>query len=630
MKKLKFLLGALSFVAAALTVSPSQAQFKTYWSEDFEEGMNDTTWNLSACTPISDKIGPLFLLNDGSSIIGSYVYDPNGKYLQGGSNIEINGVYELISMPFSLDANVKNFISIDLYLETTLPLADRKFGIRLREKNSTEWDTVREISLDETSYNKSLLLAIDSSWAGKNNVELGLYFFNNHNAQSSFLFYMDNISCIAYSLTPAVNTTLNAYPMAYGDTGNLKLSISNASMEYIDSIEYTYTIDDTKTETVSVIFGNALAPGKNVTCSVPVILKGLELGKHTLKLMPPTKINGNTVESRNAPLIWEFTLLDEASLTQNYVPLMECFTASWCGPCASMNRYLNPTLEELRAENKINVIKYQSYGDSYYISASDDRCDVYADLEGYGYIPFPIYNGEDNISTWANYPNAIMPILKQKATEDHNRKALAAIEITKADANSRQLELTFSVTPAFSVTASVFAAVTEKTTTGNVGSNGEKEFHWVVMDMPTSGNGQSVNFEKGKTETFEYTVNLKRTHIEEITDLEVVCFVQNLETREIFQSASASVTVDGVSTANDNNEAALIKMYPNPAKGQVTLQGMSAADITICDLTGRAVYSVKGIEESLNINLDSFTAGTYMVLISQNGKTAHKKLVVVK
>ena len=633
MKKMKFLLGALSFVAVAFMVSPSQAQIKTYLSEDFETGhLDGTVWNLSACTPISTQTGPLFFLNDGSSVFGSYIYDPNGNYMENGSKTVINGLYELISMPFSFDANVANYISVDLRMLSTKQLSDRKFGIRLREKNDTQWDTVKEISLNTTEYQESLLLAIDDRWAGKSDVELGLYFYNKHDKESSFLFLMDNLRCAAYSLTPTVNTDLIATPITYGDTCTIKLAISNASMDTINSIEYVYTIDeDVKSDTISVILENALAPMKTITRVIPIALKGIELGNHTLKLMPPYKINGNTVTNAiEDTLVWEFTLLDAALLTQNYVPLMECFTASWCGPCANMNRYLNPTLAELKEAGKINVIKYQSYGDKYYISASETRCDVYQDIDGYGYIPFPIYNGEANITSWNSNYSKMMTILNEKATEDHNKKALAAIEITKAeaDAQTKRLTLSFSVTTAFTGEVSVFAAVTEKTTTGNKGSNGEREFHYVAMDMPTTGSGKKTAFEASKEKVFNYGIDLDQTNMEEITDLEVVCFVQNLETKEIFQSASADVLA--INVANEYNLSAHIAMYPNPAKEQVTLQGMRSADITICDLTGRVVYSVKGAEESLNINLDSFTAGTYMVRISQNGQTAHKKLMVIK
>lgn len=632
MDKMKSFLGTLSFIAAACLFSPSQAHvIKTYLSEKFNDTLSEEVWDLDACTLISEEEGYLYYMNIGEtdSRAGGWIYDPAGLIIPGNTQpTPLNGTYSLVSKPVQLDNDI-NLVYVDYRYYANFA-GGHSFGIRIKEEKDSEWTFLRTLSLGTLSEGK-LVAILDPQWAGKK-VNMEVYFQATHQNGISYYFMMKEINFSSYNEDLSVSSNLSAFPIFYGETFEFELSTVNTSAVSVNSVEYVYTIDDhVKTGTIPLTFTPALAPMNGTdTRPVQIDVQGLSFGHHTLKILPPSSINGEPVTSDTPSLELEFTLIDKALLTQDYVPLMECFTASWCSPCATMNKFLNPTLEELKGEGNINVVKYQAYGDKYYITAYNDRCAVYSDFEDYGYIPFPIYNAEANITSWSGNHNVMMGLLKRKAKEDHSRKALVSININKAEADTKTklLELNFSIESSFSGESSIFAVITEKTTTKNSGGNGEKEFHYVAMDLPTTGAGELVDFEANKAKDFNYTVNLAQTNMEEITDLEVVCFVQDLATKKIFQSTSADVTV--LNVANEQNEASRIKMYPNPARNQVVLQGISHADITFYDLTGRMVYAVKGVEESLNINLEAFTSGIYMVLINQNGQTSYKKLVVEK
>lgn len=638
MKKIKSLLSTLPLLLAAFILTPSQAQTHVYFSEDFQNGvLSSEVWNLAACTNIAQNIGPSYFISDDSrNVWGGWVYDPNGDMVTGGLTTPIDGMYELVARPVKLQQDVANIMSLNVQFGAMESSADRKFGVRVREKNG-QWNTIKELDDLGTALTTTLFVEIDAEWAEKDSVEIELYFNEKHNPNNSFYFFIDDVKMAAYTPSNEFHTSIVTDPYfslaSIGEDTELDLTlrVANSGTTPIDSLRYAFSVNGTAAQIRTVVFTPSMAimTGSAETTET-INMAATSFGDNLLKVWPIAYNDQDITAASSDTVRYAFKLIEASMMTQDYIPLLECFTASWCPPCASMNRYLNPALEDLREQGMINVIKYQSYGDKYYISASDRRSVLYSDIDGYGFIPFPIYNGKENISSWSNYFNEIMATLRQKATEDHSEKAMAAIEITKAeaDANTEKLELSFSVTSAFTGTASVFAAVTEKTTTGNRGSNGETQFHWVAMDMPTSGNGKSVEFEAGEQQTFTYTVDLSSTHMEEITDLEVVCFVQDRLSRKIFQSASAEVTAQHV--ANEGNNAIRISMYPNPAKKQVTLRGMENADITIYDLTGRTVYTVKGAEGSLDINLDPFTAGTYMVRIDQNGQTCYKKLMVTK
>ena len=174
----------------------------------------------------------------------------------------------------------------------------------------------------------------------------------------------------------------------------------------------------------------------------------------------------------------------------------------------------------------------------------------------------------------------------------------------------------------------VYAVVVEKTTTGNKRTNGEKEFHNVAMKFANGTTGVEKSFEAGKKETFSYpSVNLKDTKIEELYDLEVICFVQHSESGYIFQSSSI---VKSGNVANENEVMGDVRVYPNPASEFVNITTLEGADVEIFDLTGRRVYVNNKVEGDLEVSLASFANGTYVVRLTKDGQSAHRKLIVVR
>lgn len=631
------------WAATLLLAGSLHAQMqKTYMSENFESQSLSSGWSLSECTPItSSATGTLYLeqISDGSTVWGGWAYDPNGQIIDGSINNQLNGTYAMVTNSFKMEENAINVVLLDYwYIGTNSDNAqNRLFGISVRAKDG-EWQDLDSIQNMTDGLKGQLNIVLDEELNGQD-VQLRFFFRNKHNANAYFMFLMDNITFAAYKDGYKYSAHIaNPYYLTMEATGaantkvDFDLDISNTG-KAISSIEYAYTTNNgtQKNATVSLSSPIPAVTGQG-SATISIQFDNGLIGDNSIKMWP-VKVNGEAFEAGAADTVrHQLMLVDQSKLPgDDFVPLMECFTASWCPPCATLNRYMKPALDELRDEGKISVIKYQASGDKYYISATGVRQRIYSDIDGYGYIPFPIYNGKENIMRWpgSTYTD-LMNVLKQRATEDHQEKAMMAIDITKADAdaNTEKLELSFSVTSAFSGNASVFAVVTEKTTKGNRGTNGEREFHWVTMDIPTSGNGRMVKFEAGVPQTFTYTVDMGNTNMEEITDLEVVCFVQDRTSKKIFQSATSDVTAMNV--ANENKDNLQVALYPNPAKGYTVLKGLENARVSVFDMTGRMVFNTKTSEESLNIDLSRFAAGTYMVRVEQNGATAHRKLVVTK
>jgi len=206
--------------------------------------------------------------------------------------------------------------------------------------------------------------------------------------------------------------------------------------------------------------------------------------------------------------------------------LFEQFTSSTCGPCATMNNWLTPLL--VNNAEKVVVVKYQMYwpgaGDPYYTAEGGSRRTYY----GVNSVPAPFTNGVSTGSQSA-IQNAIYNGYAQPAEADiEGNFTVSGTNIT----------ITGSVTPLISGSGHrLFVIVNEKKTTGNKMTNGEKEFHHVMMKMFPNGNGTDVTLTSGTPIPFTYTHNMATTHVEEMNDLEVVVFVQNTSSRTILNAA---------------------------------------------------------------------------------------------
>ncbi len=87
-------------------------------------------------------------------------------------------------------------------------------------------------------------------------------------------------------------------------------------------------------------------------------------------------------------------------------------------------------------------------------------------------------------------------------------------------------------------------------------------------------------------------------------------------------------SVNATGSINDNNIAGL-KMFPNPLTGNVlNITSNSDADKTVAifDVLGKQVVNTKVSNGTVNVS--ALTSGVYIVKITEEGKTATKKLVV--
>lgn len=71
-----------------------------------------------------------------------------------------------------------------------------------------------------------------------------------------------------------------------------------------------------------------------------------------------------------------------------------------------------------------------------------------------------------------------------------------------------------------------------------------------------------------------------------------------------------------------------LKVYPNPAKNilNITSDNSEAKQVEICDILGKVLLSTKVTNTPINVS--SLSSGFYIVKVTEEGKTATRKLVI--
>jgi hypothetical protein len=326
--------------------------------------------------------------------------------------------------------------------------------------------------------------------------------------------------------------------------------------------------------------------------------------------------------------------------------LHEIFTSSTCPPCNPGNVNLDNILAE--KVGTWTAIKYQANfpgtGDPYYTSEVGTRFSFY----GASFAPWLVVDGS---SKWgastANSNSYTAAFYDAKAAVP----SLASITANFVRAGNK-VTVSGNVTPVQSFTNSglkLRIAIVESKTNRNIKTNGETEFYNVMKKMLPNAAGTTVSFTAGTavayTQTYTFSgayrlpadgqaaniINLATENsVEEFGNLFAIVFLEDDNDKTVWQSASSAP--DGALAVNEVSELGL-NLYPNPAKNsfEVTFNGSSSnGSVRIIDMNGREVLTQN--VNSLNglINCDNLINGLYFVELTVDGKTAVKKLNVIR
>ncbi|WP_396137454.1 choice-of-anchor J domain-containing protein [Flavobacterium sp.] len=426
----------------------------------------------------------------------------------------------------------------------------------------------------------------------------------------------DYVGIDAFEIKRPVNNDLSLESVTVPSiivNGNFSFNgtVKNVGSNSVTSYDVTWQSNGGALQTYNIT-GVNIAPGatNNFTHSVPL---NVIAGSAYSLVFNVSTVNATTDGFTADNSITKNTIGASGSTT--YKPLIEKFTSSTCGPCASYN---NATFNPFyTAQNQnFNYIAYQMYwptpGDIYYTAEGGVRRGFY----GVDSITSLWINGV-NYST-GNNQATLTTHVNTEATKPGYFGLTANRNLSGGNA-----VVNYNITPFITGSFVLHAAVIEKLTTANVGSNGETSFKHVMMKMVPNASGTTINTTAGTPISGQISAIISSgTFIEDPNDLEVIVFIQNATTREIMQSFKAT---DALSL--EDNALAKVKLYPNPASNNIRFTNIQEATIMITDVTGKVVLQTEGVDENSIINVSNLNSGIYLVNIKNESMNETIKFV---
>jgi hypothetical protein len=140
------------------------------------------------------------------------------------------------------------------------------------------------------------------------------------------------------------------------------------------------------------------------------------------------------------------------------------------------------------------------------------------------------------------------------------------------------------------------------------GSNSETEYKYVMRKILPDASGTTLE-NRGENQKDSLSFNWLIRKVKSLDEIRVIAFVQNLDTKEILQSAIFTPTFStGIDDVKNKPEFAF---YPNPTNGILHIEGISTEKIKVVDMYGRNMAVIK---TKTTMDVSALASGTYFIL----------------
>ncbi|MCB9261946.1 MAG: Omp28-related outer membrane protein [Flavobacteriales bacterium] len=415
------------------------------------------------------------------------------------------------------------------------------------------------------------------------------------------------------------------YVLANG-SASVKGTFRNIGANAITSFDINYSVNGGADVTQN-ISGVNIAPGAYYNFTHPTAYTFPQIGKFDIKVWTSMP-NGNAdANMANDEMNFTFNVHDKVF---QRLPLYEIFTSSTCGPCNPGNANFHNVIDS--KEDECVYIKFQQSwpgtGDPYCTAESNDRRNYYA------------INSIPRMEIDGGWDGNAQSFTAQMHNDSKDKPSFVGITATATKMYGKTVAVNIELDPAadFSGTNLLHVAIVEGTTYQNVKSNGETEFTHVMKKMMTGGSGQNIGtLTKGSkvSKTYSYTFNgdyklpadgsqanwinhTTANSVEEFSDLQVIVWLQNSTTKEVYQAAYADLTSGVIDLTASNS----FNIYPNPATNNVNVEfdltGSSNVEVKVLNTNGQELSTenlgnLSQGSNSATIDVSNLAAGVYYI-----------------
>ena len=423
------------------------------------------------------------------------------------------GTSRFVSPAIDLTGKSNVVVSFKHYLDNYS--GSHTLGIATTSDGGTTWnDAWSETYNADGKYEVRQL--VETSDIGQASVQFCIYYSGN--CLNIDYWYFDDIVIYNLEDTDGDLDAIEVPDLVTVGYNAVSFRLINKGSNVITSLEASYQFEGH--EVVTETFETNMEPlaAETFTFATPTFLEA----DNYLLTVNLLKVNGATDDDPENNALSK-TVSVNISLTER-IPMIEHFSASTCGPCVNVNNLMLQF-----TQNNLGKFTYTKYpenfpgnGDPYYYPEVGVRDNYY----NVPWVPYVLLDGVPQDGA-----------LTQDAFDaELEKQALAEIR-GAFDVEGNHIIVTADLM-AYAKLENVIAYVTvnEKTTTGNVGTNGETSFHHILMKMLPNASGNPLTINAGEYERLEFDVDLSSTHVEEMNDLEVAVWLQQYNTKDVYNS----------------------------------------------------------------------------------------------
>ena len=245
--------------------------------------------------------------------------------------------------------------------------------------------------------------------------------------------------------------------------------------------------------------------------------------------------------------------------------------------------------------------------------------DGYYSITGYPTVWFDGWQSVVGGYQPSSYPYYV-PVMDERVPYPSNFEVM--FDIHNVDGTNLNVESTVEIKNGNnSENLAVFVVLTET----DLESPGNENQNFVARNVYPDGMGMPVDFSTQTSVTWETAVTIEDEY--NIENCEIVVFIQNMDTKEIYQGHS-KMAYEIVGYEEITNQADLT-VYPNPATGRVNINAASEIEqISIFNHVGQLVYNIEGSSNIMNLNTNGFEPGMYMFRIQTESGSFVESVII--
>ena len=439
-----------------------------------------------------------------------------------GWNPQFDGISRLVANPIDLTDVTGLKVNLKHYFENYAS-AISTIGIATSSDNGTSWNVGWSCGYNETGQ-YSIEQRIATADMGKDNVLICI-FFEGNSARFQAWYFDDFVVTVQPNVEIRLNS-IDIFDRIGAGNLNASFSVQNMGVDNIQSFVATYQIEGE--EAITESFTTSLSSFETKQFSF-VTNKTILPGEYNISFNI-SKVNEIEINSANNTLTKTFNV----SLSERQrIPMIEHFSSSTCAPCVLINTLMHNLTEKNPDKYTYTkyVVNFPGTGDPYYTAESGVRKDYYEAHTA----PRVYLDSEFQVKN-----QTFQPVTQTALTNRYEVPAFAEIRgAFNIDENDVIHVIADVISYVNLENVRTFISVNEKTTTENhveYGGTGETEWHHVMMKMLPNAEGNITTLKAGESKRFEFYYPMDSTFMEEADDLEVAVWIQNYDTKEIFNS----------------------------------------------------------------------------------------------